>query len=772
MSPPLERDAITISSLQGVLIALAMLVILATWIFAGYQLRQNREQVLDEHKVILQNLSLVVSENINQVLDRTEAFKTLVRLQLSRGELPAAGPLATLMATDPVFTRMTVYSRNGRVLNSTSATNLPGLQQGWQASLSHQRTWPINILPSEALGKSWSVPLAMPINTQGRPDCCLLVLEMDLGYLLNLYQNLQLGRETSIHVLTAQGAELLRAERGGLVTGRSAFDNTVLLKSRLNQGTTRDLHTDNQRYYLGHFAKLERAPLVIAVRQSESEALAGYHRQRNKFLVSVVIITLIAAGGLLWLLRMMHVREVQLRELQQSEQRNMKLLARLRREHEDSVKAASRDHLTGLYNRRLFTELGHSHLAGSKRQGRFAAVCFIDLDRFKAINDTLGHKVGDNLLQEVARRLTDNLRESDIVSRFGGDEFVVMLTAVKQQADVEQKVQRLVDVLAAPYPELEAGGLATSPSIGVAMAPRDGMDIETLIKHADIAMYRAKRGGRAQFRLFDSQDAAQEVSTEELQALIPKAIERGEFQLHFQPRLSLRGYETGGFEALVRWESPQQALLMPAVFLPLVEQQLLMPALGYQLLRQLAQQLRQWADEGLDILPVALNLSASQINDPTLPGQLRMLIEEFRLTPGWLELEIGDQDLQHLGDQAIRQLRLVSDLGVGLVMDDFGSSEEGLQRVSRLPFNCIKLSPALIQHIRNSFDDNVLLSATISVARKMRLRVVAKGVETPDQLVYLKLAGCDEAQGFLFSRAVEEAEVRDYLQTPKRKVKL
>lgn len=772
MSPPLERDAITISSLQGVLIALAMLVILGTWIFAGYQLSESRQKAIEEHQTVLKNLSLVVAENINQVLDRTEALKTLIRLQLLKGELPATSPLAPLMATDPVFNRMTLYTRQGQVLNSTSSVILPELQEGWRDSLRLQQDWPVKILPSEALGKSWSVPLVLPINATNKPECCWLVLEMDLGYLLNLYQNLELGRETSVHVLTAQGAELVRAERGGLVAGDSAFDNTVMLRSRLQQGTTRDHHPPSQRDYLGHFVKLDQAPLVVAVRQSEVEALGFYFQQRHKFLISVLIITLIAAGGLIWLLRMMHIREVQLRELQLSEQRNTKLLHRLRREHEDTLQAASRDHLTGLYNRRLFIELAHSHLARSKRHGRYAAVCFIDLDRFKAINDTLGHKVGDNLLQEVAQRLTGSLRESDIISRFGGDEFVVMLTAVKQQTEVEHKAQQLVDILAAPYPELEAGGLGTSPSIGVAIAPRDGMDIETLIKHADAAMYRAKKGGRGQYRLFDSQFAEHEVSAEELQKLIPDAIERGEFRLHFQPRLTLRGYETRGFEALVRWEPSGQGEVMPNVCLPLVEQLKLMPALGYKLLEQIAHQFNQWEQMGLELLPVSMNLSRSQIQDTSLPGHIRKLIDRYQLKPGWLELELGGQDLKHLDTQSLERLRQINEMGVSLVMDDFGASEEGLERVSWLPFSCIKLHPALIQQIRNSFDDNVLLSATISVARKLRLSIVAKGVETPDQLVFLKLSGCDEAQGFLFSRAMPAAGVEEYLRNPTRKVKL
>ncbi|MBP0048313.1 EAL domain-containing protein [Marinobacterium sp. AK62] len=772
MSPPLERNVIALSSLQGSLIALALMVIIGTWIFAGYQLGLSRDKILEEHTKTLTNLSLVVSENINQVLDRTRAMKVLSRMQLLKRQSHDPGTLAALIGSDPAFSRITLITHSGETLLSTSPGPLPALHPEWKTLLTQQERWPIRVLPTTTLGESWSVPLVMPLEVGQEDNCCLLVLDMDMGYLLSLYQNLKLGRETSIHIATAQGVELLRAERGGLIAGASGFDDTVVLKSRLSQGRVVSRHPQNRRDYLGYFVKLEQAPFVIQVRQSELEALATYHQQRNKYLASVIVMTLIAIGGLFWLLWVMHGREVQMRELQKSEQRNTKLLKRLRREHQDTIEAASRDHLTGLYNRRLFIELAHSQLLGSKRQGRFAAICFIDLDRFKTINDTLGHKVGDNLLQEVARRLRETLRESDIISRFGGDEFVAMLTAVKHQEDVEAKVQQLVEVLAAPYPELEAAGLGTSPSIGVAISPRDGLDIETLVKHADMAMYRAKKAGRGRYCLFDSHGNPHASGDADLQFEVANALQRGEFRVHYQPRLRLRGYETTGFEALLRWESPEYGLILPDTFLPWLEAEKLMPQLTRSVLEQVGRQLKEWREQGLTPLPIAVNVNSAQLSETALPGQVRNLIETNRLDPGWLELEVGDQDLRRLDAEAIEHLQLVRQQGVGLVMDDFGASEEGLELVSRLSFKRIKLSRALIQHIRNSFDDNVLLSATISVARKQNLSVVAKGVETPDQLVYLKLAGCQEAQGFLFSRALEPDAVKDYLLTPKRKVTL
>lgn len=414
-----------------------------------------------------------------------------------------------------------------------------------------------------------------------------------------------------------------------------------------------------------------------------SDIMQNYRDQRDLYLATVLGLTLIAVSGLGWLLWTLYRRDEYLQALVRSENRNLKLLNSLRNEHQHILEAASRDHLTGLYNRRLFMELAHSHLLGSKRQGRFAAVCFIDLDRFKLINDTLGHKVGDLLLQEVARRLYEGVRESDIVSRFGGDEFVVMLTEVRRQEDVEVCVRHLVDTLSAPYAELQRQGLSTSPSIGVAISPRDGVDIETLVKHADMAMYRAKRAGRGQYAFYDPRQGNESGSKPDLSQLSIQVLQQ-QLCVHYQPCISLRGYLTTGLEALVRWDCPGHGLI------------------------------------------------------------------------------------------EIRLLEALYGIGLELIIDDFGCGEIGLEhnRLERIRFSQIKIERSFIRNIRNNYDDNVILTSIASMARRKGMQVAAKGVETPDQLVCLKLSGCDEVQGFFFSRALSAADVRRYLVSPQCSVPL
>lgn len=505
--------------------------------------------------------------------------------------------------------------------------------------------------------------------------------------------------------------------------------------------------------------------------QSEQDLMLSYREQRDLFLATVLGLTLIAVSGLGWLLWTLHRRDEYLRALQRSETRNLKLLNSLRSEHQHILEAASRDHLTGLYNRRLFMELAHSHLLGSKRQGRFAAVCFIDLDRFKLINDTLGHKVGDLLLQEVARRLDTGLRESDIVSRFGGDEFVVMLTEVRRHEDVEACVRHLVETLSAPYADLERQGLGTSPSIGVAISPRDGVDIETLVKHADMAMYCAKRAGRGQYAFYDPRQGSEPGSKPDLSLLSPQALQH-QLRVHYQPCISMRGYVTTGFEALVRWDCPGHGLIEPDGFLDVAKARGLMPELGCRVLEQVMQQLSQWQMQGFDLLPVSINLGLAQLQDPELVDWIRERLQHYRIAPGLIQIEINDQFLDQLGPVEIRLLEALYGIGLELVIDDFGCSEIGLEhdRLEGVHFSRIKIERSFIQSIRNSYDDNVILTSIAAVARRKGMQVAAKGVETPDQLVCLKLSGCDEVQGFFFSRALSAEEASRYLITPQFRV--
>lgn len=586
----------------------------------------------------------------------------------------------------------------------------------------------------------------------------------------DLYHSLELGRSGSIQIVTQRGDKLFRIEQNGQLTEDYLLERQNVLQSGHSQGEFRVEMADGHSY-LSRFVKLDRYPLILVVGQSEVEILQPHREQRREYIATVLILTLLAVGGLGWLLWVLHRRETYMRALERSENRNLKLLNTLRSEHQHTLEAASRDHLTGLYNRRLFLELAYSHLLGSKRQGRFAAVCFIDLDRFKIINDTLGHKVGDLLLQEVAARLNSSLRESDIISRFGGDEFVVMLTEVRRHEDIETCVQHLVHVLSAPYAELEEAGLGTSPSIGVSVSPQDGVEIEMLVKNADTAMYQAKHAGRGQYAFYAPRQGSEQGGKPDLSLLSPNAMQQ-QLRVYYQPTISLRGYATTGFEALVRWECPGHGLIYPDSFLEVAEARGLMPELGRQVLEQVMQQLSQWRSQGLTLLPISVNLNLSQLQDPELVNWIAARLNQYGIAPGLIQIEINDRYLQHLGPVETRLLEALYGIGLELVIDDFGRSEIGLEylRLEHVFFSWIKIERSFVQSIRNRYDDDVMLSSIVAMARKKRLKVAAKGVETPDQLVCLKLSGCDEVQGFFFSRALPSEEAVRYLISPQCQV--
>ncbi len=770
MSPPLERDSVSLTAPQLGVALFALLIMGAVWLFTFSQLRDSREQALNIQAAALANLAFIVAENLEQVLDRAKTLRMLVR-EVPPGEQGGrAADMAALVLSDPVFNRISLYDASGLLSYNTSPGRLLHLEQAWQQppTDSSDELW---VLPPSAWQHPWFMPLLLPDRLEPRSPGHYLLLELDLGYLLKLYQSLDLGAEASIQILTATGEELVQVDQGGLVMESGRFDNSIVLGSRLHRGRFLTEDRRQGKIFLSLFHRLESFPFVVIVRQAEPEILAAYREQRSEYLFTVLLLSLVVLAGLAWLLWMMRGRDAQLSALERSEQRNQALLERLQREHRQTLEAASRDELTGLYNRRLFLELAHSHLLGAKRRGRFAAVFFIDLDRFKPINDTLGHKVGDQLLQAVSERLTHNLRESDIISRFGGDEFVLMLTGVQRREDIELKARELVAALAAPYAALEGSGLGTSPSIGIALSPQDGMEIETLVKHADMAMYTAKRAGRGRYAFFDTALNSQELDAACLAQQLPEVLEE-QVCVHLQPRLSLPDYRITGFEALVRWDHPEFGLLLPSQLLPLAESSGLMPMLARRVLRQVCEQLLQWRADVLPIVPMAVNLSLSQLQANILPRQIKALLERYDIDPAWVELEINERDLKQLTSEQQAYLHDLQQLGFGLTLDDFGSSGLDPEQIRRLPFNRVKLDRSFIRDIRNSFDDNVLLSATISVAQRLGVKVAAKGVETPDQLVYLKLSGCDEVQGHLFSRALNMDEVHQYRQQPEQEIAL
>jgi diguanylate cyclase (GGDEF)-like protein len=423
---------------------------------------------------------------------------------------------------------------------------------------------------------------------------------------------------------------------------------------------------------------------------------------------------------------------------------------------------AQHDALTGLPNAVVFADRVDVALTAARRNGRRAAVMFLDLDRFKSINDSLGHAVGDQLLRAVAARLQGALRDSDTVARKGGDEFTILLSSVDDELDCARVAEKLLGVFARP---IVAGAreLVTSTSIGVAMFPDDGEDVETLLKHADTAMYRAKANGRNGFQLYTSDMSARARVRLSLESNLRNAIERQELQLHYQPKVDLASREVVGLEALVRWPHRELGFVGPDAFIPLAEETGLIVPLGEWVLETACRQAKEWADSGLPAVPVAVNLSARQFADNRFEGVVERILDRTGLDPSLLELEITESVFLHDVAAASATLRRLRTLGVGCSIDDFGTGYSGLTYLATMPIDSLKIDRSFIGSIRGERDESPIVEAVIALAHSLRMTVIAEGVETDPQARFLRAHGCEQMQGYLFSPPLPAHEIEHLL---------
>jgi len=420
------------------------------------------------------------------------------------------------------------------------------------------------------------------------------------------------------------------------------------------------------------------------------------------------------------------------------------------------------DALTGLPNRRLLEDRLRVALAHAHRNRRQLALLFVDLDRFKRINDTLGHEVGDQLLVAIAQRLRDGVREDDTVARMGGDEFIVVLSDIENPEHAVQIARRLIDSLKTP---VFVGGseLVVTTSIGISIYPDDSEDAALLLKNADIAMYRAKDTGRNSFQLYAPAMNARTLEHLALESALHRALERQEFELHFQPLLDAGSARVIAAEALLRWRHPELGLVPPADFIPLAEETGLIIPIGEWVLRDACRQLAQWQRRGQGALRVSVNISARQFHQPEFCALAARIVQEAGVMPQQITLELTESMLM---DDALDTIRMLTQLhvqGFGIAMDDFGTGYSSLSYLKRFPLDELKIDRVFIRDIERSQEDAAIVSATIGLAHSLGLRVVAEGVETAAQMSYLQQQGCDYLQGFHFSAPVPAAEFEKLL---------
>jgi diguanylate cyclase (GGDEF)-like protein len=426
---------------------------------------------------------------------------------------------------------------------------------------------------------------------------------------------------------------------------------------------------------------------------------------------------------------------------------------------------AYHDGLTSLPNRIFFSELLKHGISLAHRQKKGLAVLFIDLDRFKYINDTLGHAVGDALLQEVARRLKACLRESDTVARLGGDEFVVLLEEMDDQKQISVVAQKILSTLVKPFVNLGQEFHITA-SIGISLYPAHGQDEQSLMKNADIAMYRAKEEGKNNFQFYSEELNAHSFERLTLESSLRRALERDEFLLHYQPKMVLATGQIGGVEALLRWQHPDLGLVAPAQFITMAEETGLIVPIGKWVLRTACAQNKAWLDQGMPRLSMAVNLSARQFSDENLLRDINSILEETGMDPTLLELEITESMLMQNVEKAIGTLTSLNSKGIRLAIDDFGTGYSSLSTLKRFPINTIKVDRSFIRDLPGEPNDKALTDAIIAMGRSLNMTVIAEGVETKEQADYLRSQACDEYQGFYFRKPMPADELAALISSP------
>lgn len=569
-----------------------------------------------------------------------------------------------------------------------------------------------------------------------------VIVAVDASYFVSTYDVAQFGQQGVLGLLGVDGIFRVKRTGDAVVSGDSIHYAQVVAgpDASDNEAAVAISSWDGVRRYTSA-RELYGFPLAVLVGLSVDEEVIASQNDQFVYLWWAVLASalVVPVTGLLgysnWQLAVSRLRESEIK---------LELAQRIEY-------LAYHDGLTGLPNRSMFSKLLAQSISESRRYDRHLAVAFLDLDRFKQINDTLGHEAGDQLLKEVAVRLRTCVRDSDTVARLGGDEFVLLLPALGDAKYAATVAQKILAVIAGPF-TLIGHEFRITTSIGISTFPQDGLDEQTLTKNADIAMYQAKEEGKNNFQFYSERLNANSLERLSLESSLRHALERGEFRLHYQAKRDIVSGRITGMEALLRWQHPDLGTVAPMQFIPIAEETGLIVPIGKWVLRTACLQNVAWQKQGLPRLSIAVNLTARQFTDERLLADVAAILTTTGMDPHLLELEITESMLIHNVEDTRRILTGLKAIGIRIAIDDFGTGYTSLATLQRFPLDTIKIDRSLIRDIAGSTEDTGLADAIIAMGKSLSLTVVAQGVETKDQAEFLRTHACDELQGFYFKR--------------------
>ena len=582
----------------------------------------------------------------------------------------------------------------------------------------------------------------------------VVIVAVGADYFVSGYESAKLGEHGVIGLLGVDGVFRVRRTGDAVLSG-DVIDYVATVVGADADETDAAMTTsswDGVRRWTSA-RELYGFPLAVLVGLSVDEQMAGAHRESRVYMgwaalgsVLVVVLT-----GLLGRLS---------RQLVQGRMRE----GEIKVEHAQRLEyLAYHDGLTGLPNRGMFSKLlGHS-ISEAHRYERRLAVAFLDLDRFKQINDTLGHEAGDLLLKEVAIRLKGCVRDSDTVARLGGDEFVVLLPNLEDEKYAAVVAQKILSATAKPY-MLMGQEFRVTASVGISTYPQDGLDEQTLTKNADIAMYQAKAEGKNTFQFYSEELNANSLERLTLESSLRHALERNEFLLHYQAKREIASGKITGMEALLRWEHPDLGTVAPMQFIPIAEETGLIIPIGKWVLTTVCVQSAEWRKQGLPALSIAVNLTARQFLDEQLLTDVTSILAETDMDPHLLELELNESVLIHDVENTLRILTGLKALGVRIAVDDFGTGYSSLAMLQRFPLDTVKIDRSFMREVLDTAENTGLGDAIIAMGKSLSLTVVAQGVETKEQAEHLRLHACDELQGFYFKKPLPVNEFTQLLR--------